>query len=203
MSNLRSFLWYWIFAVLWQCIKDFGTALWKALTKNFNAKFLISVVVILVIAVILSSIILSFMHSTRLGWWCLSGWVVLCISIIVALLAENEPKDQLWLLTKIILGTVAAVGLCIGMGWLADYLIAPKTTVPLTLEGYLLIGVLFNGLLAICGAALVSYYKDGKKASRWQNIIEYIIYLLRILIILAIGITAVCLLVYYLKPLIA
>ena len=182
--------------------KFFWSTVLAALAKNFNAKFLTSVSVILVIAAILSSIILSFMHSTRLGWWCLASWAALCISLVVALLVKDKPKEQLWLLIKIIAGIVAAVGLCISMGWFIDYLLPPAKPMNITLEGYLLFGVVINGLLAICCAALVSNYKDGKKASRWQNPIEYIVHLLRILTILAIGIAAIYLLVHYLKPLV-
>ena len=202
MSNLRSFLWYWCFSVLWNCIKDFGVALKHALAKNFNTKFLMSVGVILVIAAVLSTIILSFMHSTRLGWWCLLGWVTFAIIMLIALLT----KDTFWQrlkkfasLTALVLTFVLG---CYLLGTLAFFLLPPVNHAEFMLEQKLAMGLICLIFLTIIGIVIHENYTEGKVQHKWQNITEYNVYLLRQILIVSIGIVAIWLAVHYLKPMV-
>ena len=194
MKNLRLMLETWRMSVA-ENVNSFITSLKSALAKNFNAEFLRYVALVLGMAIAISALVLSFMHSSRAGWWSVA-------LIAVVLMGKRNYKDFWHAWAKFVIGAAYLCFLWYCIGAFIFTYFPPR----ISLDGYdaeykILAGFLiFIFLFFIFGIFYHDYQDSLKKGSSGT---EYMVRLFRNLIIFVLGVGTIYLLIHYLKPLIA
>lgn len=188
---------------LTKSITDFVSALKVAVIQQFNLKFLKILGIVLVIAAAISAIILSFMHSTRIGWWSVAIEVLMLLGLMIAGIAGNSRKSRLRIFGSYILWTACIIGVSYLIGWMIISLLPGDSPSPYELEASIGLGILIIGLLCYIGCIINADYKEGlRNGTSWKNKTEYTVRILRKLILFAVGIGAIYAFVHFLSPMI-
>ena len=182
-------------------ITDFKGNLRTAVTQQFNLKFLKVMGVVLMIAAAISAIILSFMASTRAGLWCVAIEILMLLGLMIAGIRGKTYNNCLGILGKYILSilSIIAISYLIGLGITS---LCPIKPMKYRFEPTLALGLMVLGLATIIYCTLRSEYHDGLYRQMWHNKTEYIVRILRKIILFAVGIGTIYALVYFLSPII-